>query len=224
MKSSSLFILRIAWAFLVCSYTTTPIFSQTWSAGIVAGVSNYQGDLIKEDFSFRALHPAIGGVVRSDIGYGISANTQLFFGTISGSDTYYPERGNRNLSFCTNIVELSISVEYNILPLFYAHQRTSPWKLRAIGGAGALHFAVPTYNLDKNTKYQSFEATKPILPSLHFGISTGYQIGKYTFVSLDITHRSTLKDNLDGLQRKTGVNHADWYYLSNISVTTQLRR
>jgi len=93
--------------------------AQTLEAGIMVGLSNYQGDLGPDELSqsFSNLHAAYGGFLRYNINNHLTARFNIFHGKISGEDASSdtPGRQARNLSFRNNILEFGLTAEFNIL-------------------------------------------------------------------------------------------------------------
>jgi len=98
-------------------FLTAPFFlwSQGFEAGILAGVSSYQGDLSPSNLktSMGKLHAAFGAFGRYNINNYFSAKLGLTYGTMSADDA--KEGRNRNLSFRSNFLEFAVTGEWNIL-------------------------------------------------------------------------------------------------------------
>ena len=86
--------------------------SQDFEAGVFLGVSNYQGDLAP-DIVWHESHPAFGIMAKYNASPYFSFSIGGNYGKISGNDTNNASTKLRNLSFSTNIYELTSQVEFN---------------------------------------------------------------------------------------------------------------
>lgn len=94
--------------------------------GIALGVSNYLGDLawkgkipIIEESNPRAFRPAAGVYYRNNFTKFTSIRASFFMGGLYGNDAQTngdPARLNRNLSFRSIVADVSLMLEWNILP------------------------------------------------------------------------------------------------------------
>lgn len=189
---------------------TSPVllWSQGFEAGLMAGVSSYQGDLSpgKLKTSLGKFHVAFGGFGRYNINNYFSVKLGLNFATLSGDDA--KEGRRRNLNFRTNLIELGVTGEWNILGYQpYALQRVfSPY---IFGGVGFFHFNPRTQDDDGewvnlqsigtegqgmtgfSSKYSLFEVVIP------FGIGAKYAISDTWNVGIEFGFRKTFTDYLD---------------------------
>lgn len=103
-------------AFLALS---TTVNAQYWEIGPFIGASNYNGEFSESSIIFKETHGTIGGVVRLNMNRHFSLKGNLYYGKISGTDQnadkYYHRRTTRNLHFQSNIMDISIQPEWNIL-------------------------------------------------------------------------------------------------------------
>ncbi len=86
--------------------------------GPYLGVINYKGDLTKGFFpAFNETRPTAGIAIKFNLNSDITFKTTALYGRIGGTDQNYsddPFRSRRNLSFRSNMVEVSGQFEYNI--------------------------------------------------------------------------------------------------------------
>ncbi len=187
------------------------LFSQGFEAGILAGVSSYQGDLSPSNLktSLGKFHVAFGAFGRYNINNYFSARLGLNYGTISGDDA--KEDRKRNLSFRSNLLEFAVTGEWNILGYQpYALQKVfSPY---LFVGIGFVHFnpralyegewvelqplgtegqGMPTHG----GKYSLVELTIP------FGGGFKYAINDQWNVGIEFGFRKTFTDYLDDVSR-----------------------
>ncbi|MEL6866236.1 MAG: DUF6089 family protein [Bacteroidota bacterium] len=93
-------------------------FSQFFEIGGFMGVSNYAGDLTPNAYVSKEYNMAMGLVARYNMMHNLSFKASFIKGAISGTDehsTVYSGRRIRNLSFQSDIYELSLQAEFNII-------------------------------------------------------------------------------------------------------------
>lgn len=109
--------------------------------GITLGASNYMGELALP-VALQETKPMGGLICRFNFSDFITLRGNALFGTISGADANYDniaERKQRNLSFRSNIVEFSGTIEWNILG-FGETQRERPSSPYLFAGIGVFKF------------------------------------------------------------------------------------
>jgi hypothetical protein len=109
--------------------------------GITLGASNYMGDLTPL-VALNESHPMGGIVCRFNYSDFLTLRGNAVFGQISGNDQNYSSDAayrKRNLSFKSNIMEFSGTLEWNILG-FGETQRTNPGTPFLFAGIGVFKF------------------------------------------------------------------------------------
>ncbi len=109
--------------------------------GILLGASNYKGELSPHLFNTDFLHFAAGGFYRHNWNRHWSYHFELNYGRISGDDALATtgfER-NRNLSFYTDILELSPLIEFNFFP-YETGNSEFPFTPYLFTGLSVFHF------------------------------------------------------------------------------------
>lgn len=109
--------------------------------GVTLGASNYMGDLSKW-VALNETHPMGGLICRFNYSDYITLRGTAVFGRISGNDANYSSdayRVRRNLSFRSNVVEFSGTIEWNILG-FGETQRSNPSSPYLFAGLGVFKF------------------------------------------------------------------------------------
>ena len=210
------------------------VHSQAWKRYrkeicIGVGATNFLGDLgganqigthVFKDIEFSLTRPDISFGFRYFITQNISAKGGLYYGVISGNDklTKQPYRQNRNLSFKSNIWELSAQFELSGVTVYreghrYDIKRAHGYKnvlFQAYGfvGVGVFHFNPKGYYKgryyalrDLGTegqglpgepdKYKRFSVCLPIGAGFRYGISRQWNIG------LEYGIRKTFTDYID---------------------------
>lgn len=125
---------------LICE--SPAVKSQNFFTTFFLGGSSYSGDLGTGTYSLPDNHPAGGLGLLYEINDRMSVRMDGTFGKISGSD----KNGNnkdRNLSFTSDLAEISIGFEYTLFDLY--DYKVSPYFFTGIG-----RFGFNPYTKDKN--------------------------------------------------------------------------
>lgn len=183
--------------------------AQDWEYGMWAGFSNYFGDL-NNQVSFEYMGPGTGVFARYNMGHRFAWKNGFNFGIVSFADEASPDpfQRARNLSFSSNILEITSQIEIN----FFKYDRTKD-KLKftpylTFGVAGfyfnpKAELNGETYALQPvGTEGQNDESTglKPY-SRFNFAIPVGGGF-KYSFhpawtLGVEIGVRKTFTDYLD---------------------------
>jgi hypothetical protein len=126
----------------ICVLLAVVSQAQNLHVGLLAGVSNYQGDLQRKRFTLDQSHFAagIGGLYELSDKFYLRA--YFTYGTISATDKKDINK-ERNLSFGSTIMEVHLGLEYDLLNLY--EYTVSPYLFLGVGG---YHFN--PYAIDKN--------------------------------------------------------------------------
>jgi hypothetical protein len=109
--------------------------------GFMVGASNYKGELSRHLFNTDFLHPAIGIFYRHNIDRHWSWKVEMNYGRISGDDAKAktPFELDRNLSFYSNILEVSPLIDFNFFP-FETGRNDYAFTPYLFTGLSILHF------------------------------------------------------------------------------------
>ncbi|MBA2328384.1 MAG: outer membrane beta-barrel protein [Flavisolibacter sp.] len=196
------FVLLIIVAFIsISSYSQMRI-------GVFGGVSHYQGDLVDQAFPARFTKGAFGLSLNYEFTERLTLRTGLTFAKIAGDDKYNNKEylRFRNLSFESNITELSILGEYNIFNL--SSMRWSPY---VFGGVALFKFNPYTFDstgekfflkplstegqgLDQYPERKPYSLTQVSLP---FGGGIKFALSETINIGLEAGIRKTFTDYLD---------------------------
>jgi len=185
--------------------------SAQMEVGLMAGASNYQGDLAPESTgaSFGQTHAAFGGFFRYNITNHITARLNVFYGTLSGDDAKAESnwRKERNLSFRTRVLEAGLTCEYNILGYQpYNYEKVfSPYIFAGITG---FRYNPEAYYDNRWIELQPLGTEGQGLPdrpeqysrvsfAIPFGFGVKYAINDKWNVGLEAGFRKTFTDYLD---------------------------
>lgn len=111
--------------------------------GLFLGGANYMGELTKEAVPpLNRTGPAVGILTRFELNPYWSFKGSAIFGQISGSDEDYDNnafRDRRNLSFKSNIFDVSTQLEWNILG-YQSTKTRNAWSPYLFGGIAVFKF------------------------------------------------------------------------------------
>ncbi len=192
---------------IVFLFVANTSYSQ-WEAEVMAGVSGYRGDLTQQYILPKTLRPAINVNLKYNFNNDFVIRGGIAWGKVTGNDKYNKDIfiHARNLNFKSQILELSICAEYNLLEpeIFYAY----PY---IFGGIGLFHFS--PYTLDKDNKktylrplstegqgIAEYPNRKPYSKTqfcMPFGAGWKYQLNNNFEIIYEIGYRLLFTDYLD---------------------------
>lgn len=184
------------------------VMAQYEEIGIQAGITHYKGELAENLFKPGEIHPYVGAFFRHNWNRHWSYKLELNLGRISGSDTHSKNafERNRNLSFYTNILELSPQIEFNFFP-YETGNAAYPFTPYIFTGLSVFHFN-PKAELNGEvfelqplgTEGQGSNGTKKY-KRIQFAIPIGggikFAAGGSVGVGIEIGARRTYTDYLD---------------------------
>jgi len=126
--------------FLLIGFTFSSLLHAQFQVGIFAGISNYNGDLV--DRPFQRTRPAAGVMAAYQLSPRINIRAGFSFGQVAGADSLNKASLQpRNLSFRSDISELSLIGEFNTFDLNY-----KTWTPYIFAGLAVYHFNPYTYD------------------------------------------------------------------------------
>ena len=126
---------------LVLCLSGTSSYGQYNEFGIQLGVANYKGELSPHTFNTDFIHPAFGAFYRHNWNRHWSWKLELNYGRFSGDDAK-AKTGfelDRNLSFQSNVLELSPQIEFNFFP-YETGNADYPFTPYVFTGIAVFHF------------------------------------------------------------------------------------
>ncbi|MBR4804813.1 MAG: outer membrane beta-barrel protein [Bacteroidales bacterium] len=174
--------------------------------GVLLGGMNYIGDLNSQSMLGK-VNPAASALVRYDFHSRWAVQFGFAYGNIEGGNPDAIEK--RNLSFRSQIIEGSLTVQFNFVPYqngAYA-QRFTPYMFAGIGVFGfnpKTQYNGNWYELQplctEGQGLEQYPDRKPyslIQLSIPFGLGLKCRIGKYFTVGAEYGFRKTWTDYLD---------------------------
>lgn len=211
---------------LVVTYTLLIIsvigFSQAkHEIGPVLGIAYYMGEL-NQAKQFYQPKPVVGFLYRKSFNARWANKTQFTIGNLAGSDSLNPVTAGqeRNLSFNTQLVELSSQIEFNYLPYVIGKKKT-PFTPYLFCGLSAFYFnprgtyADKQYDLrELGTEGQGVVPGAPrqykeIAMAFLFGMGLKFHFSNRIGLNLEWSLRRTFTDYLDDV---SGVYPDPQYY------------
>jgi len=188
--------------------------------GFIAGASFYLGEINPEKL-FYSPGLAYGISYRQNLNSRYSASIQLLKLQLSGNDTDFKNiyQQTRNHSFQTNLIDLSLQIEFNFLP--FKRGSGKEFITPYVFGGGGL-----SYGLTQKS------GIKPVIP---FGIGIKIAPWERACITINWSMRKTFTDVLDNLnpdsydvspgiipKQRSYNNSNDWYSIAGISLSVQL--
>lgn len=223
-------------------FTCIPLFSiaqkpiQWFEVGVMAGVSNYYGDLTQDYVVPKTSHPAFGGFIKYNMSYQAGIKLNVYHGTISAADSNSNRQNQllRNLSFSSPVTEAALTFEY-YFPGLYPKELRRPLSPYVYAGIGGFHFNPQAFyegewydlqpigtegqdinELDFREPYSLYDWCIP------FGIGAKWSFTERWNLGVELGARWTFTDYLDDVSRTyvdrnllIEFNGIDAYNLSN---------
>ncbi len=194
---------------LIGERTTAQLFYSGTEYGIIAGASQYFGDL-NDNYGVKYIRPAGGVFIRQHITPYISLRGNLIYTKVGYDDAFNDNAFSkaRNLNFNSNIIELALQSEFNFTRFATGEdgRRFTPY---LTGGVGVFYYnpmadfmgqqqnlrklGTEGQNLDgyESRKYHSFSVCFPVGLGFKYWLKPGLNLG------FEIADRLTLTDYLD---------------------------
>jgi hypothetical protein len=177
--------------------------AQSWEVGGFAGAAGYMGDL-NQNNPLKPSGPALGAMVKYNFNGYLSARLSYTYGSISGADSTSnnPQQRGRNLSFNTNLSEVSVIGEFNFLKYVpsISHSLYTPFIYVGIGLTGynpQANYGGQTYDLRPlQTEGQSKPYSNTAI-SIPYGVGVKYNFSGAWNIIADIGYRNPNTDYLD---------------------------
>ncbi len=166
-----------------------------------SGTANYYGEMVNPG-EFGTLKPNIAMGAEMYLTSRVSARAELTWFQLSGNDAKADDdRVERNLSFRTNAIELSLLGAVNLSPMGMRFYQRSSVNFHVFAGLGALYFnpkakyqgewhALQPLQTE-NKKYSRFQ---PVIP---FGLGARIKLDPFFNILVEAGYRFTFTDYLD---------------------------
>lgn len=176
---------------------------QTWEVGLFGGGSAYMGD-INPNNPVKVSGISAGAFVQRNFDGYLSAKLNYTFGQISGADSQSPnaQQRLRNLSFTTQLNELSLIGEFNFLKYIpeAGQNRWTPFVFLGLGVVGYNPQATyngQTYDLRPLTTEGQAKPYSKLAATFPYGIGFKYNFSGKLNLIFDLGYRNPSTDYLD---------------------------
>jgi len=168
---------------------------------IGSGTANYYGEMVNPG-EFGTLKPNIAIGAEYYMTNRISIRSELTWFQLSGDDSKAnDDRVERNLSFTSNNLELSVLGAINLSPMGLRFYQRSQLNLHAFAGIGVLYFNPKAeyqgqkYALQPlQTENQKYSLVQPVIP---FGMGARIKLDPFFNILIEAGYRITFTDYLD---------------------------
>ncbi len=126
--------------FALVSTCAISVRAQYWEAGTYMGFANYKGELNGQRLMFSQSGPAMGVYSRLNYSRFLAVKASMTYGRIQGTDAVAadPQLRMRNLNFRSDVLELAVTGELNLVPFAIRERKTASPYLFA--GVALFHF------------------------------------------------------------------------------------
>lgn len=208
----------------ICITTTST--AQLHEIGVLAGGSNYIGDVGSETY-INPNNIMFGGVYKRNISPRFALRGSFTYAEISADDADSKNiaRKERGISFNNSIKELAVGLEFNYFEFNISDYRKTqtPYLL--------LEFAAFNYTtIDRETSPGVYATKSTTSFAIPFGVGYKTKVLDNLVLAFEVRARYTFKDDLDFNYRDGSFldfgnpNSNDWYMLTGISLTYSFGR
>lgn len=186
-----------------------PVRAQRNEIGLMLGTSYYLGDL-NPSKQFLLTKPAGGVIYRYVINTRWAVKMNGLFGSLAGDDAVSKFNKKRNLSFKSNIFEISSQVELNFLPYITGNTEKNYFTPYIFTGISVFSFNPKAdtngvwFNLQplgtegqRTSMYPDRKPYSLVNVSLPFGLGFKYSVGKNVCIGVEWGLRKTTTDYID---------------------------
>lgn len=198
---------------LIASYT----YSQDKEFGLMIGTTHYLGDLTETPIKLRQTKFSTGFLFRYYFNPHIDLKVNLFYGNLQGADSNKPGKYDpvlnevydpgkwakfRNLSFKSYILDISVMVEYNILPYVAGNDKNN-WTPYISTG-------ISVFNFNPRTKYKGEWYDLQPLGTEGQGTTSEKAEPKYKLTSIAIPYGLGVKYSFKHPKGKSKIDLYTW--------------
>lgn len=203
-------------------------------AGLLLGVSNYAGDIVKKgNFDPKTFSPSFGAFYRWYYNMNLSVRFGINQTTLKGDDYNWigTDRIGRGFNFTSPLTEITTRIEYDM----FNHKRrrggntftktVSPFFY--IGAGVGLISPKNDFNLSKNSgllaqinEDQNNRLTNVV--TIPFGGGIRYDLNEQFLIGIEVGLNPVFTDYLDGISMSAEPANDDWYALGGISISYRL--
>ncbi len=213
--------MRYLTSIVIVLFFVQSIAAQTYEVGLIAGGSNYIGDV----GSTQYISPndiALGAIGKWNRSKRHAFRASFLYAEFNADDAKGDDRRKeRGLSFDNSIKEISLGMEYNFWDwyLYDGEQQFTPY----------LYTGITTFNygaqaINANNEIQAYADKWGFAIPMVLGIKK--TLGRDFVIGAEIGARYTFTDNLDGSNPESrfgegfgNLNNNDWYMFTGITIS-----
>jgi hypothetical protein len=211
--------------FILLFFITYNLQAQSWEVGGFGGGSGYMGDLNPNN-PVKISGVAVGGFVQRNFNGYLSAKINYTYGNISGADSTSsnPQFRARNLSFTTQLSELSLIGEFNFMK-YIPSVSSNVYTPFIYIGIGVVNYNPQAASMGKTYDLRPLETEGESKPYSQRAISIPYGAGiKYNFMGswnlmFDIGYRNPNTDYLDDVSKRGDLRNRDTYLFTGFTIS-----
>jgi outer membrane protein OmpA-like peptidoglycan-associated protein len=203
--------------------------NQAWDAGLLGGITYYNGELHCPDKGLANIRPGGGFYTRYAFNDNFFGRANFQFGQIEGTDAAFDDdwRRSRNFSFNSVFYDAALLVEwepfgkYRYSGVKRFNRMISPYI--HLGAAGIYTKPKTDYNEPNSIARQSdINTDKANKQFFHFAVPLGggvrYDLNKSWILGIEGGFRVVFSDYIDGVSAAGNPLKNDWYETLNLSI------
>jgi len=197
--------------FLVHSQdNTSPRFKSHFNFQLNGGVTQYFGDLNKDDLFNRKLNAGFGGILGYQISPVLGVRSQFLYGKLSG------EHADKLQKMNTDLWDLGLNLTLNINELFSPYNPERIVNVYLFGGAGLTSFttSISDYNTDVEIGKSDGRQNELFIP---MGLGLAFRVTEKLDINLEYGDHLTMKDNT--LDLYEGGSKRDQYSFASLGLS-----
>ncbi|MFN0214835.1 MAG: DUF6089 family protein, partial [Saprospiraceae bacterium] len=200
--------------------------------GLMAGFSNYSGDLSEGTIELSQSRPVYGAFARYHLSPSLFLKSQFSAGRIYADDKYSETRADRQFRVNGPLMELSTVLEYS--PLDFGYENSSgeqfyffPYLFVGIGGTFVkpelTYYGPPEKEAAYvKTPFPEGGKAQRLLFCAPMGLGLRFNLKSRTTLGLEFGARPAFSDLLDGVSENGNPKAKDWYYFGGITASYYL--
>lgn len=207
--------------------TSINLKAQYHEVGVFGGATLFSGDVIENVVDFNEINIGFGAFYKHYTSPKFSFKVGVHAGKFTGDDANSSRLSRRGLSFESDVIDLNVTAEWNILglnvygPTAKVQNRFSPFLLL---GAGAAYFKPEVTNNNPDNAINPYDASieyPKISMVVPMGLGLKYMTNSLTF-TLEGTVRAGLTDLIDGISKSGDPTDNDWYGMYGVSIAYRI--
>ena len=205
---------------ILLAFSPILLQGQNMEAGLFAGASNYQGDLVDGYVEMKETNLAYGAFLRYYVHNNLAVRVGFLGGRITGDDrnSSHPLRRLRGAKFQSDLFELGISGEWHIM----GQERYDDERGFKKNFSPYLYMGLAIAYTDPVTSGEGLPELEEY-PNSFFSIPVGggfkYSVHEMVCLGFEGGFRPAFSDYLDGVSLIANPKRKDWYMFLGMTLT-----